>query len=333
MGNAMDVSAQDQMLIKRIAYRVLPLTGLLYLMAILDRANVGFAKLQMAHALYMSEIVFGLGASLFFIGYVLFEVPSTMVMTRVGSRVWLARILITWAAVTIGLAFVQGPTGFYVLRFLLGVAEAGAYPGIIYYLTLWFPQRYRVWAIGVITLGSPVGNLVGSVIGGFLLDQNGVLGLQGWQWIFAATGGISLLVGIALLIWLPDKPGTAAFLTEDDRSRLKNLLEVPPDPHFQDRVSLWAILDLKTLLFAAIYAVILTSLFGVIYWLPTVVNEFGVTATQNGLLNGIPWFMSTITLIILPRYLTNERRVLNVMIALSVLGIVCFLASIGAHGT
>ncbi len=328
----MEIPAQDRMLIKRIRYRVLPLAGLLYLMAVLDRANIGFAKLQMASQLHMSEVVFGLGASLFFVGYVIFEVPSTMVMTRVGGRVWLARILITWAAVTVGLAFVQGSTGFYALRFLLGAAEAGAYPGIIYYLTLWFPQRYRVWAISVISLGSPVGNVAGSVIGGFLLDQNGVLGFQGWQWIFIATGGTSLLVGIAVLIWLPDKPGTASFLSEDDRSRLRKLLEAPTGSGIEDRLSLRKILNLRTLLFAAMYALILTSLFGVTYWLPTVIREFGVTGTQNGLLTSIPWLMSTMALIILPRYLSNERRVLNMMIALSMLGIVCFLTSIGAQG-
>ena len=332
LGNLMEPSAEDAILIKRIGYRVLPLTGLLYLMAILDRANIGFAKLQMAGTLHMSEVVFGLGASLFFIGYVIFEVPSTMVMTRVGGRVWLARILITWAAVTVGLAFVEGPAGFYTMRFLLGAAEAGAYPGIIYYLTLWFPQRNRVWAIGVITLGSPVGNVVGSVIGGFLLDQNGLLGFHGWQWIFIATGGASMLVGIALLIWLPDEPATARFLSDEDRRRLRRLFAASSGPRDEDRASVRQILSRKTLLFAAMYAVILTSLFGVTYWLPTVIRDFGVTGTQNGLLTSVPWLLSTLTLIILPRYLTNERHVLNVMIALSTLGIVCFLTSIGAHG-
>lgn len=328
----MEMSAQDQMLVRKIGYRVLPLTGLLYLMAILDRANIGFAKLQMAGTLHMSEVVFGLGASIFFIGYVIFEVPSTMVMTRVGGRVWLARILITWAVVTVGLAFVQGPKGFYTLRFLLGAAEAGAYPGIIYYLTLWFPQRYRVWAIGVITLGSPVGNVLGSLIGGFLLDQNGLLGFQGWQWIFMATGTLSLLVGIAVLIWLPDQPGTASFLSAGERSRLGTLLEAPTGSGGDARLSLRTLFNRRTWLFAAMYGVILTSLFGVTYWLPTVIREFGVTGTQNGLLTSIPWLLSTVMLIILPRYLIDERRVLNVMITLSMLGIVCFLTSIGAHG-
>ena len=328
----MEMSAQDQMLVRKIGYRVLPLTGLLYLMAILDRANIGFAKLQMAGTLHMSEVVFGLGASIFFIGYVIFEVPSTMVMTRVGGRVWLARILITWAVVTVGLAFVQGPKGFYALRFLLGAAEAGAYPGIIYYLTLWFPQRYRVWAIGVITLGSPVGNVLGSLIGGFLLDQNGLLGFQGWQWIFMATGTLSLLVGIAVLIWLPDQPGTASFLSVGERSRLSTLLEAPTGSRGDARLSLRTLFNRRTGLFAAMYGVILTSLFGVTYWLPTVIREFGVTGTQNGLLTSIPWLLSTVMLIILPRYLIDERRVLNVMITLSMLGIVCFLTSIGAHG-
>ncbi len=329
---AVEMSAADRMLVRKIGARVLPLTALLYLMAILDRANIGFAKLQMAGTLHMSEVVFGLGASLFFIGYVIFEVPSTLVMIRVGGRVWLARILITWALVTVGLAFVRGPEGFYGLRFLLGAAEAGAYPGIIYYLTLWFPQRHRVGAIGVITLGSPVGNVLGSLMGGFLLDQDGVLGLQGWQWIFIATGGASLLVGFAVLVWLPDEPGNATFLSEGDRHRLASLLRAPAGSRAADRLSWRKVLNPGTLLFAAMYAVILTSLFGVTYWLPTVIREFGVTGTQNGLLTSIPWLMSTLTLIILPRYLTDERRVLDVMIALSALGIVCFLTSIGVPG-
>ena len=325
----MEAAPQDRVLFRKIAYRVLPLTGLLYLMAIIDRANIGFAKLQMVAALHMSEITFGLGASLFFAGYVLFEIPSTMMITRVRGSLWLARILITWAAVTVGLAFVTGPTSFYILRFLLGVAEAGAYPGIIYYLTLWFPQRYRVWAIGVVTLGSPVGNVLSSLVGGVLLDQNGTLGIQGWQWIFLATGSLSLLVGIAMLIWLPDRPETARFLTEADRRRLNGLLAATAYPH-AERLSFWSIFDPKALIFSAMYAAILTALFGVIYWLPTVIREFGVTGTQNGLLNSIPWLMSTAMLILLPRFLTSERRVLNMMVGLSVLGIVCFLTSISA---
>jgi MFS family permease len=171
----------------RIVWRTMPLVMLVYLMAVIDRANVGFAKLQMVKALGMSETTYGFAASLFFVGYLVFEVPSTLALNRYGARVWLARILVSWGAVTVALAFTTSHTMFTVLRFLLGIAEAGAYPGIIFFTTLWFPQAYRARVMAIVTLGSAFGNMFGSLVSGPLLDLNGAFGLAGWQWIFIAA--------------------------------------------------------------------------------------------------------------------------------------------------
>jgi MFS family permease len=193
-------------LMNRLALRLMPLLGLLYLVAYIDRSNVGFAKLQMLGALGLSEVAYGLGASLFFIGYLIFEIPSNVMLHKYGAPRWIARIMLTWGIVTILLAFTKNATMFYVLRFLLGASEAGLYPGVIYYLTLWFPARQRVRMLGYFTLGSSIGNMVGAPICGYLLDKGGLFDLQGWQLVFIVTGVPSVLLTAVVLLWLPASP-------------------------------------------------------------------------------------------------------------------------------
>jgi MFS family permease len=171
-------------LINKLALRLMPLVCVLYLVAYIDRANISFTKLQMLDSLHLSEVVYGLGASLFFIGYMLFEIPSNVMLHRFGAPKWLARIMLTWGIVTLLLAFTQNATMFYILRFLLGAAEAGLYPGVIFYLTLWFPTQHRLRMLGYFTVGSSLGNMLGAPICGFLLDQGGWLNLEGWQLVF-----------------------------------------------------------------------------------------------------------------------------------------------------
>ena len=179
--------------VRTVTLRLMPLLGLLYLIAYIDRQNVSYAKLEMVGSLGLSETAYGLGASLFFLGYFLFEVPANVFLERVGARIWFARIMITWGIVTVLLGFTQGTAMFYVLRFLLGAAEAGFFPGVLFALTLWFPQTHRARMIGWFMIASAVANAVGAAVGGALLGLDGLLGLQGWQWVFLATGAPAIL--------------------------------------------------------------------------------------------------------------------------------------------
>lgn len=210
-------SLTERALMRRVIVRLMPIVTFIYLIAIIDRANIGFVKLQMAQDLHMSEAIYGLGASLFFIGYLVFEIPSTLAVHHFGARGWLARIMLSWGIVTILLAFAYSATSFYVLRLLLGIAEAGCYPGLIYFITLWFPPSYRVGAVGVLTLGSAFGNMLGSLLGGFLLDLNGTLGFAGWQWVFLATGVPAVIMSFLILLFLPSTPEQGRFLSAPEK--------------------------------------------------------------------------------------------------------------------
>src|SRR6476659_538109 len=202
-----------------ITWRLIPYLGFIYLIAYIDRQNVSYAKLQMVGDLGLSEYAYGLGASLFFIGYFLFEVPSNFIMEKVGARRWFARIMISWGLVTLALAFTQNTAMFYVLRFLLGACEAGFFPGVLYLLTIWFPFSYRAEMVGSFMLFSAIANAIGAPIGGMLLDLDGVLGLRGWQWVFIVSGLPAVIMGIVTLFYLDDRPETAHFLEAEDQPR------------------------------------------------------------------------------------------------------------------
>lgn len=324
----MDTVSREQALMRRLGWRLMPLLILLFLTSFIDRQNVGFAKLQMLTDLHMSEAAYGLGASLFFIGYLLFEVPSALGLQRYGARIWLARIICTWGLVTILLAFTSSTAMFYVLRFLLGVAEAGFYPGAIFYITIWFPKSYRIRMLGFFTLGSTLGNMLGGLINGPLLDLNGTLGFAGWQWVFIGSGIPAVLLTFAVLAYLPSSPETASFLTDEDRKLLAAAHAREPSTattHGRPWAALW---DPRVLGFALIYMLMSTSLYGVTYWLPTVVRSFGVTSTVNGLLNMIPWGIGAVLLMILPGYLRHDRVVFRAAALITLLGMACFTASV-----
>src|SRR5512138_1254168 len=193
-------------LIRRVAWRLMPFLFLLYVVAYLDRTNVSFAALQMRESLKFSDAVYGFGAGVFFLGYVLFEVPSNLIMERVGARRWIARIMLTWGVISACMMFVRTPWSFYALRFLLGVAEAGFFPGMIFYLTYWFPAPERARAYAWFLAAIPVCGVIGGPVSGALLGLDGRLGLQGWQWLFLLEGIPSVVVGIAVLRLLPNRP-------------------------------------------------------------------------------------------------------------------------------
>ena len=326
----MDTPVNEQRLINRLALRLMPLLGLLYLVAYIDRSNISFAKLQMLDSLGMSEVTYGLGASLFFIGYLLFEVPSNVMLHRYGAPRWIARIMLTWGVVTVLLAYTQNATMFYVLRFLLGASEAGLYPGVIYYLTLWFPHQHRVRMLGYFTVGSSLGNMVGAPICGYLLDKGGLFGMQGWQLVYLITGIPSILLTVVVLRYLPHSPLHAKFLSLAEKNWLTAKIdESKPKVSPGDEGSVFRVLANPRVLWMSFFYMMLSmSVYGVSYWLPTLVKGFGVTNTVNGLINIAPWLLATIALVFLPRHLQKGNRTLVAMLTAALIGMACFLGSV-----
>ncbi|MGF6602695.1 sugar phosphate permease [Paraburkholderia sp. GAS448] len=330
--NTVMPTIDESRLINRLALRLMPLLGLLYLVAYIDRSNISFAKLQMLGSLGLSEVAYGLGASLFFIGYLLFEVPSNVLLHKYGAPRWMARIMLTWGVVTVLLAFTTNAPMFYVLRFLLGASEAGLYPGVIYYLTLWFPARHRVRMLGYFTVGSSLGNMVGAPICGYLLDKGGLAGLQGWQLVFIVTGLPSILLTFVVLFLLPASPREARFLSDGEKTWLTNALETDRasmQKNVSGHSSLLSVLTEPRVIGMALYYMMLSiSVYGVSYWLPTLVKGFGVSNTTNGLLNIIPWLLATIVLAWLPSKLRAGNRALAAMLVSALLGVLFFLSSV-----
>jgi MFS family permease len=299
----------EQATVRRITWRLMPLLGLLYLVAYIDRQNISYAKLQMVDALGLSEAAFGLGASLFFIGYFLFEVPSNVLLHRFGAHRWFARIIASWGAVTVALAFTPNATVFYVLRLLLGAAEAGFFPGVLYVLTLWFPVRYRARAVGLFMLASAVANAVGGAVGGLLLDQDGTLGLAGWQWVFLATGVPAILLAPVVLFALPRSPAGAAWLSTEQKDWLARELAAGDAEGEGAHGGILSVLrDPRVLLLCLVYIGFPLAAYGLSYWLPTIIRGFGVSNTVNGLLGIIPWTLVALALWAVPRHATRYRN-------------------------
>lgn len=314
-------------LMYRIMWRIMPLMVALMMLSVIDRSNVSYAKLQMVSSLGMSETTYGLASSLFFIGSLVFEVPSALAAHRFGARLWFARILLTWGLLTVLLGFTFSGSIFAALRFLIGAAEAGAYPGIIFYLTLWFPKRYRVQAIALMTIGSPLGNMFGSLFGGLLLNLDGALGLAGWQWVFIATGLPAVLLFVLIVKYLPNGPQDAGFISDREKSWLAGELARGEISQVLHTNPLRVLFDWRVWAFSLVYSMITLALYCVIYWLPTVVKGFGATSTQNGLLNSLPWAMVALMLLWIPRHLREHRSVLIGMALIALCGAAAFLMS------
>src|SRR5215510_9479010 len=215
----------EQALLSKLTRRLIPFMFLLYIVSYLDRINVGFAALQLNEALKFDPEIFGLGAGIFFIGYFIFEVPSNLIMERVGARIWIARILVTWGIISSSMMFVNGTLMFYSLRFLLGIAEAGFFPGMILYLTYWFPAEVRGRAVARFMTATAMAGVIGGPLSGGLLKMNGIGGLAGWQWLFLIEGLPAVILGFVTLAYLPDGPKTARWLTRDEQSWIESRLE------------------------------------------------------------------------------------------------------------
>jgi ACS family tartrate transporter-like MFS transporter len=225
MGNAQNrEQAEARTAINKISWRLLPLILLSYLISYMDRSNISFASMQMNADLRFSAAVYGLGAGLFFVGYAIFEVPSNLLLARFGARRWIARIMLTWGVISIGTMFVRTPLQFYVMRLLLGVAEAGFFPGVLLYLSGWYPNQWRGRAVSRFYIAAPLGTVLMGAVAGALLHMNGLLGLKGWQWLFLIEGLPAILMAVVLVFYLPDAPESVAWLSRDEKSWLVRAL-------------------------------------------------------------------------------------------------------------
>ncbi|GAB7217290.1 MFS transporter [Dickeya oryzae] len=276
---------------RKIAWRLIPFLCLCYLAAYLDRINIGLAKLQMANQLALSDIAFGLGAGLFFVGYILFEVPSNLILQRVGARLWIARIMISWGLLSAATLFVTTPGQFYVLRFLLGAAEAGFLPGVLFYLTRWFPSWRRGRIISLFMIGLPLSSVVGAPLSGFIMSHfDSAYGLHGWQWMFLLEGLPSVLLGVLTFWLLPENIEQAHWLNEAERMQVRADLaidtrEAPYLKHrFRD-----GFLNLKVWMLGGIDFSILLCAYAMGFWLPTFIKQAGVADIgQIGVLTAVP---------------------------------------------
>lgn len=295
----------------KVTVRLLPFLFLSYVAAYLDRVNVGFAKLQMLNDLQFSETVYGLGAGIFFIGYFLFEVPSNMIMHKVGARVWIGRIMITWALLSAAMVFVTSPTMFYVLRFFLGVAEAGFFPGIVLYLTYWFPAQRRSRMNALFMIGIPIAGVVGGPLSGWILDaMNGFHGLPGWQWLFLIEALPSLVLGIMTIFYLPNRIREASWLSKEEKQLLEE--NIAKDNSGKADHSLSGVFgNPRVWLMSAIYFCCMMGLYGVSFYLPTLIKAAGVKdALDVGLLTAIPYGFAVIAMLAIAKSAdrTRERR-------------------------
>ncbi|MES2068772.1 MAG: MFS transporter [Pseudomonadota bacterium] len=296
-------SADEASVYRKVTWRIVPFLMLCYVVAYLDRVNVGFAKLQMLNDLKFSETVFGLGAGVFFVGYFLFEVPSNVILHKVGARVWIARIMLTWALISGAFMFVSTPTTFYVMRFLLGLAEAGFFPGIILYLTYWYPAARRSRMVCTFMTAIPLSGVIGGPLSGWIMESfSGVNGWTGWQWMFILEAVPAIILGIAVLLYLDDGIRSAKWLDESE----KRLLEERIAHDAKDKVahpSLRALFaDGRVWLMALIYFCCVMGQYGLTFWMPTLIKTAGIKGVFNiGMFTAIPYSAAVISMLLLGR--------------------------------
>ncbi|MDR5856210.1 MFS transporter [Caballeronia sp. LZ062] len=308
---AVYVEGADTSVFAKATWRLLPFLFVCYLFAYLDRINVAFAKLQMLSDLGFSEAVYGFGASVFFVGYLLFEVPSNLLLLRVGPRRWIARIMVTWGLISAGMMFVRTPTTFYIMRFLLGVAEAGFFPAIVLYLTYWFPPSRRSKVTALFLTGIPMSGVIGGPLSGWIMTAfNGSHGFAGWQWLFLMEGIPTALLGVAAFFYLDDKVRDAKWLSEGQKDFLEQSLTDEASSNALHSVR-DGLLNPKVLLVSTIYFFYTMGLYGVSFWLPTLIKSSGVSDPFNvGLLTSVPYAAGAVAMVFVSSSSdrTGERR-------------------------
>ncbi|GAA4880676.1 MFS transporter [Saccharopolyspora cebuensis] len=320
---------------KVILRKLMPLLVAAYVMSFLDRTNIGIAKERLEIDLGISATAYGIGAGLFFITYALFEVPSNLIMHRVGARFWITRIMISWGLISAGMAFVQGEWSFYVMRLLLGAAEAGLYPGVMFYLTRWFTRPDRAKANGLFLLGVSFANIVGAPLGGLLLGMDGIGGWHGWQWMFVLEGLPACL--LAVLVWklLPDRPTDARFLNRAEAEALERRIaeeDAAGEAASGTRSMRLVWRDRQILLVVGVYLAHQIAVYALSYFLPSIIGGYGeLSSVQIGLLTALPWVFAAIGAAVVPRF-ASSGRASRKLISATMIGIAAGFALGAASG-
>ncbi|MGW6754586.1 MFS transporter [Streptomyces sp. NPDC055006] len=294
----------ESTVMKAVTRRLMPFLVMLYLVAYIDRSNVGFAKLTLQDQLGLSNAAFTFGQVAFFIAYAIFEVPSNVYLDRFGARRWFTRIMLSWGVVTVLTSLVSNDWQFYAARFLLGVAEAGFYPGVLYYLTKWYPYRYRARMTGWFMMSAPLAFIIGNPVMGALDDLDGTFGLEGWQWIFIATGVPAIVLGFVTLRFLPDGPEGVRWLAAEERSWIAGELSAEADALGErgHGSPLRALRDKRVVLLSLFYLCFPLGAYGLSFWLPTIVDGFGgLSTTATGFITAIPYVFVAIGLYVVPK--------------------------------
>jgi ACS family tartrate transporter-like MFS transporter len=309
--------------LRKVTWRLIPFLFVLYVIAWLDRVNVGFAGLQMNADLGFSSTVFGLGSGIFFLGYCLFEIPSNIILERVGARLWISRIMVTWGLISAALMFVRTPVAFYLLRFLLGVAEAGFFPGVIYYLSLWYPAAHRARAIAAFMSAVPVAGLIGGPLSGALLELDGLHGLAGWQWLFLLEGLPAVILGTSVLFYLKDRPETTQWLTPAERDWLVETLAAERKACVLRPNIRVALTDLTVWKLGFIFLLVAAGFYGYSFWAPLVIKSLtGLSNFKVGLVLGA---ISAVTIVgmLLNGYHSDRagERAIHTAVPLFVMGV------------
>lgn len=306
----MDMNIEKRTL-RKITWRIVPFIMILYLIAYIDRVNIGFAVITMKEDLGFTASILGFGAGIFFLGYFLFEVPSNIILHKVGARIWIARVMVTWGIIAGGMAFVESSTSFYVMRFLLGVAEAGFFPGIILYLSYWFPARNRAGVIALFMAAAPIATAIGSPISAALLEMHGIMGLAGWQWMFLIEAVPAVILGVVVFFYMTDRPEKATWLKADEREWLVKTMQAEDANKGgqQHHSILRGLANPRVLALALIYFGTSAGLYTLGIWAPQIIKELGVSSMTVGLLNAIPPIISVVAMILWSRHSdkTNER--------------------------
>jgi len=306
-----EASNLERTTMAKVSWRLLPLIVVIYFVAYIDRTNVGFAALGMNRELGFTAYIYGWGAGIFFLGYFLFEVPSNIALTKFGARKWIARIMISWGIVAAAMAFTAGPVSFLVLRFLLGVAEAGFFPGVILYFTFWFPRKYRARVIATLFLAVPGSNAVTAVLSGALLKLDGTFGIAGWKWLFVLEALPAIALAFVVIAVMTDRPAVARWLKSEEREWLESELgkEQRAIESSQGTKSLMQTLsDRRVLVLSLIYMTIVTATYGITFFLPLIVKGMGnLTDLETGLVTAVPYVIGTIGMV-LWSFSSDRRR-------------------------
>ena len=320
----MDAELQKRTL-RHVSMRIVPLVMVLYFIAYLDRINLGFAALSMKGELGLTSSVFGFGAGIFFWGYFLFEVPSNIALNKVGARIWIARIMVTWGIVAGAMAFVRGETSFYIMRFLLGAAEAGFFPGIILYLNYWFPATHRASVIALFMAAAPISTAIGSPISAGLLQLHGAWGFSGWQWLFVIEAIPAILFGVFVFFYLTDRPEDAKWLRDDEREWLVGVManELKRKAPLAKHSILSGLSSPRVLVLALVYFGTSAGLYTLGIWAPLLIKQMGASVMEIGVLNAIPPIVSVVAMILWSRHSDRTKeRSWHVVIA-------CLVAAVG----